>query len=110
MSNEWFERGELPTIGTNVMVNIHMQGATEATVIGAFERWVWLDVKNKGIDTFDVSYVSPIRTERDKAIEAAVKVISGEFDGVLAHVFNAPKDAAEKLYDAGLLRLPEDKK
>jgi hypothetical protein len=104
MSNEWFERGELPPVGEAVMVNIFQQGAHEATVIGAFQRWVWLDVKNKGIDTFDVSYISTIKTDKERAIEAAIEAMQpNALTGTMALWFG-------KLYDAGLLRLPEDKK
>lgn len=47
-----------------------------------------------------------LRTERERTVEAAVKVISADNLPAFAHLLNTPKDAAEKLYDAGMLRLP----
>ena len=127
MSNEWFERGELPPVGAFVeyvkIDGIDMSGLTAATwssgdkmevlahrVVCGDLFPVFFNLDEEQASCLISKCYRPIRTGREKAIEAAVRVISGEFDGVLAHVFNAPKDAAEKLYDAGLLRLPEDKK
>lgn len=111
MSNEWFERGELPPVGFT-------QDECELTGL-CYERFaefqVVAHVKSKAIvaitkyscgstgvwaNALEQRFFKPIRTDREKAIEAAMKI----------HMpFDSDEEGFGALYDAGLLRLPEDK-
>ena len=117
MKNEWFERGELPPIGSvceMTHLGIFMHGWQKVTVETIFTdtdgcKRVVISNCNKAIwgELMPVIRVDsdlkfrPIRTEREKAIEAAMKI----------HMpFDSDEEGFGALYDAGLLRLPEDKK
>lgn len=111
MSNEWFERGELPPVGFT---------QNECKLVGlCYERFAEFDivahVKDKAIvvvtkyncgstgvwaSAVEGRFFKPICTEREKVIEAAMKI----------HMpFDSDEEGFGALYDAGLLRLPEDK-
>ena len=99
VDNSWHERGELPPVG----------GVCEAMING---EWIAAEVLRHRINSagmnvaavmscasFGVYWAAdfrPLRTEREKAIDAACKAIGvvGE-DGLLM---------IERLYDAGLLK------
>ena len=107
MSNEWFELGELPPVGTvceydsqldwEICKVIAINGKAIAfTCDGDKDR---IFVTNAEKTDF-----RPLKTEREKAIEAAIQAMQpNSLTGTMALWFG-------KLYDAGLLRLPEDKK
>jgi len=74
----------------------------KCAVIKYYGDFVWIETyKGRAPVTTRIDKVTfrPIKTERERAIEAArdVVIASGE------------KSSLEALYDAGLLRLPEDK-
>jgi hypothetical protein len=106
MSNEWFERGELPPVGVLCEFTWGNQSEwhecmridDDNVAFKWFAEWRIKQLCNAPSNLF-----RQIRTERERAIEAAVlaslKVSKWQ-----------PSDFAEALYDAGLLRLPEDKK
>lgn len=112
MSNEWFERGELPPVGEEFEAYWAMDDNPE----WSYFKCAYLSAQNAifiNKDGEEYSYLPgyvkkearlrPIRTEREKAIEAAVLVSLNVSKW-------QPSFFAEALYDAGLLRLPEDKK
>jgi hypothetical protein len=106
MSNEWFERGELPPVGVLCEFTWGNQSEwhecmridDDNVAFKWFAEWRIKQLCNAPSNLF-----RQIRTERERAIEAAVlaslKVSKWQ-----------PSDFAGALYDAGLLRLPEDKK
>ena len=99
VDNSWHERGELPPVG----------GVCEAMING---EWIAAEVLRHRINSAGMNVAAvmscasfgvywavdfrPLRTEREKAIDAACKAIGvvGE-DGLLM---------IERLYDAGLLK------
>ena len=111
MSNEWFELGELPPVGEAVLYSTtRYQESKPAIEIGNWYRgiiiayhdgFVW--TSDNGIRSLEITKFRPIRTEREKAIEAALSVMSTKT------ISNTQRKTINKLYDAGLLRLPEDK-
>ena len=98
VDNSWHERGELPPVG----------GVCEAMING---EWIAAEVLRHRINSagmnvaavmscasFGVYWAAdfrPLRTEREKAIDAACEVIGGVIGGRLI---------IERLYDAGLLK------
>lgn len=105
-NNEWYERGELPPVGVECEFKLvgfwkHCEVKGEATNYG--ERIVLAQIGEGCKATSDAKLFRPIRTDRERAIDAALK-IAQEFDlpSGIHQIF-------EKCYDAGLLRLPESK-
>ena len=99
VDNSWHERGELPPVG----------GVCEAMING---EWIDSEVLRHRINSAGMNVAAvmscasfgvywavdfrPIRTEREKAIDAACKAIGGVGeDGLLI---------IERIYDAGLLK------
>ena len=111
MSNEWFDRGELPPVGAVVDYSTSFFSSTDrnfgvCTVLAYHVGKVWIDISGS-IDfviSLDVIKFRPIKTDKEKAIEAALSVMSTKT------ISNTQRKTINKLYDAGLLRLPEDKK
>ncbi len=107
--NEIDENSYYPPEGVECEVNPYNNlcgfsdvGFRKCTVIKYHGDFVWIDTyKTEGpvAARIDKVIFRPIKTEREKAIEAArdVVIASGE------------KSSLEALYDAGMLRLPEDK-
>ena len=113
--NLWHERGELPPVGAIVTVvndcdtyNISDKSAdcigAECVVMAAFERdngedkvkIVCVMEPTGGCHCFRLPMIRPLRTKREKAIDAACKAIGGVGeDGLLI---------IERIYDAGLLK------
>ena len=101
VDNSWHERGEFPPVGTicemiddkNTWLECEVISHKDGSCIG------WIPSRKSPFYTYDKSEFRPIRTEREKAIDAVCMAISdvGE-DGLLL---------IERLYDAGLLKLPK---
>ena len=98
--NSWHERGELPPVGT----------VCEYLPINCWTRCVVEFIGNKyailGVQEFEVCVeienidFRPLRTEREKAIDAALSVLHiGGNDNT-----RSAKFIIEKLYDAGMLK------
>lgn len=111
MSNEWFERGELPPVGTECEVLNHQFTSNAAwekcTILfmGKFKCIYNSESCHERVGSVELTGAiefRPIRTEREKAIEVATPLIE-------SLKFSSYAKIAEALYDAGLLRLPEDK-
>jgi hypothetical protein len=107
MSNEWFERGELPPVGVLCEFTWGNQSEwhecmridDDNVAFKWFAEWRIKQLCNAPSNLF-----RQIRTEREKAIEAALSVMTTKT------ISNTQRKTINKLYDAGLLRLPEDKK
>ena len=107
-NNSWYERGELPPVGIECeylcdefgnykackILAIH--GYTAAFCIDAFANTIFTGANS-------THKFRPIRTEREKTIEAALSVM------LTNTISNTQHKTINKLYDAGLLRLPESK-
>jgi hypothetical protein len=103
----WFEAGELPRVGECCeykfqnpdvswqLVQINYISSKHAIVT------VLKDSNECHIDGFKAADFKPIKTDKEKAIEAAIKAMQpNALTGTMALWFG-------KLYDAGLLRLPD---
>ena len=88
-------------VGTNVLVDCHHQGMKEGVVIGAFQRWNWIDITGAGIDTFDMILVKPLDHDR-KAKAERKRVVDAARD-----FLGSMRPQLEALYDKGFLRLPD---
>ena len=124
----WFEAGELPPVGSTEIdckikgkayeqikafkVLAHENGkAVIASYHNEREHWAEIESYHKRPVNFTPYVISkpyflpiePIKTGKEKAIEAAIDVLV-EFPSAVAHV-----GWIGKLYDAGLLRLPDQK-
>jgi hypothetical protein len=124
MSNEWFENGELPPVGFNVQIaldyefnnlfpDLYAELNGEQAEIIANRKSMYGD---EDVAVFEcmidgqpryhalvAECFRPIKSEREKAIEAAMAAIS-------LHASCEFQDSLYgRLFDAGLLRLPEDK-
>lgn len=100
LDNSWHERGELPPVGT-VCEFVSSAPTAECRIIAYSDDQVCvLWSENKLLDVIDISSgkvkFRPVRTEREKAIDAACEAIGGVGDGELLVI--------EKLYDAGMLK------
>ena len=98
--NSWHERGELPPVGA-VCECGGCAPADECEIVAYSDDQVcvrWRE--NKLLDVIDITSgavkFSPLRTEREKAIDAACKAVGGVGEDVLLVI--------EKLYDAGMLK------
>ena len=121
MSNKWFERGELPPVGSECVVD---SKACESKFVRRFHGKTvnilmhMTDHTGDRLAIFSMPDPSdktclcfhgmiagcfrPIKSDREKAIEAMEEIWNSSIDLCATSVF-------EKAYDAGLLRLPEDK-
>lgn len=107
MSNEWFENGELPPVGVECEYKslgewswcrvVHHSGSAS-----------WIVTKSEDcIIRNDLCEFRPIRTDRERAIEAAMNAIKDHSMDNVERVF--AKVLAASWFDAGLLIAPEDK-
>lgn len=105
----WFEAGELPPLGCFVDVTgfvVYGIGEKDCEVIAHVENCAVIRM-SYGLGCFQAECLKPSMTDKEKTIEAAVKVCTGvniatTTDGLTMKTLN-------KLYDAGLLRLLEEK-
>ena len=94
--NSWHERGELPPVGAicemiddeNTWLECEIVSHKNGFCIG------WISSRNAPFYTDDKSEFRPLRTEREKAIDAIAELIAKS-------VYGSAKCQAEKLYDAG---------
>ena len=119
MSNEWLERGELPPVGFTqneceltglcyerfsefeVVAHVNGKAIIAVTKYTCGSSGVWANA-------LESRFFKPIRTEREKVIEAAAQAFHAN---CMSDYSGQPfLDGLSALYDAGLLRLPEDKK
>ena len=99
-NSSWYERGELPPVGT-ICEMIDDRATWRECKIIAHEDGAcigWIASLNSPFYTYDKSEFRPLRAEREKAIDAACDVICK--NGV--HDFE--RGVITKLYDAGLLK------
>lgn len=129
MNNDWYEKGEKPPVHENVEWRGKHGGYwVKARVVDYTEEQICFlhhsDQKYKPckMEVFNFSdiFIQPLKSDREKAIEA-MKKICEEVEETLIHPSDVPfserekcrKEGFEKMmgaaYDAGLLRLPEDK-
>lgn len=102
----WFETGELPQIGVKVEAIIELK-YEECEVIAYFEDMAWLSVggsKRHPVRMIENCKFRPIRTEREKFIEAADLVIHDLQPGSEIRT-----EFLEALFDAGF-KAPDNKK
>jgi hypothetical protein len=96
-------------VGTKVLVDCYHQGMKEGIVIGAFQRWNWVDITGFEIGTFDIILVKPIdhdrkaKAERKRVVDAALSAAT-EADAL------SKRQLLERVYDKGFLRLPGESK
>lgn len=107
MSNDWFEKGELPPVGIECEYKLghfwkHCKVKGDAFDYG--HRIVLVQIGEGCKTTGESKWFRPIKSEREKAIEAAL-----EFTKDTVFVEHSVKKLATIWYDAGMLRLPEDK-
>jgi hypothetical protein len=93
-------------VGAKIIVDCFGVGCKDAVVIGAFDRWNWVDIGGVGLETVDLCRIKPAdhadrkaKAERKKVVDAAVDLI--EEKGLSLHCIFG------KLYDKGFLKLPE---
>ena len=111
MSNEWFERGELPPVGVECEYLGCSKKWDKCKIVFTSEYVVVIEGAGTLNELVQVAFnfgdwpkFRPIKTDKEKAIEAALSVMSTKT------ISNTQRKTINKLYDAGLLRLPEDKK
>lgn len=114
MSNEWYAVGEfVEYIGTNTKdsrcYDEWIEGDKIEVIalrnVGGEMLPIVFNLRHESASAMMIEYLRPIKSDREKAIEAGVEVISNARLSVMDG--NALYIGA--LYDAGLLRLPEDK-
>ena len=96
--NSWYERGELPPVGT-ICEMIDDRATWRECKIIAHEDGAcigWIASLNSPFYTYDKSEFRPLRTEREKAIDEMIKLIGhGYMSAEMA------KELAVKMYDSG---------
>lgn len=107
LASNWHELGELPPVGEKIeYTTTEYQEGKPAIEVGKWyfgkiiayhNGFVW--TSDNGIRKLSVTKFRPTRTEREKVIEAAVKLFSG---GNIYDMYNT-------LYSAGMLVLPPKK-
>lgn len=109
---EWDGEG-LPPVGEKVLYTcVHTPSLgvpkgewVSGTIIHYHDGFVW--TSDNGLRALDNTKFRPLKSDRDKAIEAALLLdpfLPGTEFGILSR-----HDFCGVLFDAGLLRLPEDK-
>ena len=96
--NSWYERGELPPVGT-ICEMIDYRATWRECKIIAHEDGAcigWIASLNSPFYTYDKSEFRPLRTEREKAIDEMIKLIGhGYMSAEMA------KELVIKMCDAG---------
>lgn len=103
VDNNWHERGLLPVAGTKVELWIGGQYKEDVEFLcrRKFDLVFWR-FTNDSVDSASTptAEVRPIRTEREKVIEAAVTICAAMKPNTVERM--------EALYNAGMLVLPQD--
>jgi hypothetical protein len=101
--NSWYERGELPPENTECEIFL-AAGWSWCRIVANRGSGSWIVTKSDDIVIRnDLLKFRPIKSDRDRAIDAAITAVSDARLGLLdgnARYFGT-------LYDAGLLRLPD---
>ena len=105
VDNSWHERGELPPVG--VPVELWWGGSfaynCELITRRGHHYVMWnLDADRPDAADYMNSQFRPLRTEREKAIDALIEIICA--GGELSKDGSAAREIAERIYDAGLLK------
>jgi hypothetical protein len=109
MSSDWFENGELPPIGDVCeyasILNEGVWIKCKPMFFGEEQCVVYdLNSDREFSGKIKTAIFRPIKSDREKAIEAAHNILLEK--GYNSRIMD---NAIGHLYDAGLLRLPEDK-
>ncbi len=102
---DWHERGELPPVGVECeYIDNHARNYKKCKIDFIGARLVVINTESGGEKAIAINKVKfrPLKSYRDKAIEAASTIFINQRSDELSVCLGA-------LYDAGLLRLPEDK-
>lgn len=110
MSNDWYERGELPPVGLTCSViedgepevYIVAHDQREAAMVAVFKRLSSPSASNP-YDCYVAGWFRPIKSEREIAIDTALAMDCEPQEGMLSR-----RDFVGKLFDAGLLRSKPD--
>ena len=103
--NSWHERGELPPVGAvceahitseNLWVEIEVVAHRDGYVLG------WCRNEKCGYHGSEKSDFRPLRTEREKAIDALIDIICA--GGYFTRRDGAAREIAERIHDAGMLK------
>lgn len=100
--NSWYDRGELPPVGCECEVFVSDESKwMNFEVIAIRDGYVlgWCHEGLCGFQSSEKSEFRPLRTDREKAIDAAMNEIKVE-DGFIY----SSRSIIEKLYDAGMLK------
>lgn len=112
MKQEWSGEG-LPPVGLRIEYTPIKQDAKAAIVPGQWYRgkiiayhdgYVW--TSDNGIRQIANTEFRPIRTDRDRWIEAAIKALKP----TMGRFSEEKRGIAEMIYDAGLAKLPDPPK
>ena len=102
MSN-WYENGELPPANIECEVEIGCEGFGWCRIVHHNRCASWIVTKSDDrIIRNDLAKFRPIKSEREKVIDAAVTVMQETYSNATF------TDVAEELYKAGLLRVKPD--
>lgn len=104
MSNEWFNSGEVPPVGTECEAIFKPITKFVLKCIILDDKSIAYKVGKEWKTTFILQDTTfrPVRTQKEKAIDAALSVMQTK------SISNAQRKTINRLYEAGLLRSPED--
>lgn len=103
MSNEWFEKGELPPVGEKCefrMGNFWKPCEIKGEAFDYGQRLVLVQIGDAAKTIGNTELLRPIKSEREKAID--------DMASIMGRGSNTYWASAEALYDAGYRKL-EDK-
>lgn len=102
--NSWHERGELPPVGSECEV-MHNDSLVKCEIIAHFKQKASMvaaytvDYNGcKQLDSCIAEHFRPLRTEREKAIDALIEIICA--GGELSKDGSAAREIAERIYEA----------
>lgn len=113
-TKSWFEAGELPKAGECCEHKFQNPDVSWQIVQVNYisEKHAILTILDDGnechADSFKAADFRPVRTDKEKAIDAAARVCTGV--NIATTTDSLTMKTLNKLYDAGLLRLPDNKR